>query len=188
MNLEKNSKIAIVITAIFAVLVFIVLGYVLSQHNSIRNDNEKLRGDISHMINTARPKHQQLRQREESLSVMLSAMSRVNDLSTMADTFNSPAANTMQMHILQVAQDHKLAIRNYSPKRTNISLGTLVYNGGSVAFSAHGDFLPILQFMSTLENTLPLCKIMKTSISPEASIGGKLKANFEVFIPNFKQK
>ena len=188
MNLERNSKIAIVITAFFAVLVFIILGYILSRHNSIRNDNEKLSGEIVRTINTTRPKHQQLRQREESLSVMLSAMERVNDLSAMAAAFNSTTANTMQMHILQIAQEHKLAIRNYSPKRTNISLGSLVYNGGSVAFSAHGDFLPILHFMSTLENTIPLCKIMKVSMSPEASIGGKLKANFEVFIPNFKQK
>ena len=188
MLLEKNSKIAILAVTLLIAMIVFILGYTLVKHNNLSDENRRLKTQISRVISANTPKEKELLERQRKMSVMISAMTHINNLSTLAESFISPASNMSQMHILQLARDKKLAIRNYSPKLNNIALGSSVYNGCTILFTAHGDFIPTLEFISELENTLPLCKIVKITMQPEAAVGGKLKTNFKLFLPNFKQK
>lgn len=188
MRLEKNTKIAILSVALLTAMIVFILGYTLAKHNKLSEDNAQLSEKIARVISTNTPKEKKLLERQKKMSVMISAMTHINNMSSLAEAFISPTSNTSQMHILQLARNKKLAIRNYSPKLNNIALGSSVYNGGTILFTAHGDFIPTLEFISELENTLPLCKIVKVTMQPEATVGGKLKTNFKVFLPNFKQK
>lgn len=183
-HLHTNTRIALFFLAmlIIAGLSGLIYSVMLISDGSAKA--RQLDNDISLTIMRNEPEMAKLKKRHSGMDGVVKTVEYLNGALKLADSYTSATANKMQMHILQCAANHKVAIRNYVPKVSSIVIDSHTFKGGEVAFSAHGDFKPIVAFIADLESTLPQCKLQKTILTPDAATGGKLKAAIEIFILN----
>lgn len=186
-NLQKNSKIACAIVIGLFLGMLCLIGYLSSSHHALQQSNESLSGKILDTEQSNTPKELALTKRKNSLQGKTNTVVYIDDLATITQSLTSDTSNNLQKQVLELAGSKSLAIRNYIPGNGNYIVGNKVYNGNLISFSVHGDYKPILQFLASLENSIPLVRVKSVQMIAEVAPGGKIKASVEIFIPNLKK-
>lgn len=180
--IQKNSKMAIALVGATVATLVAIYAYLQFMVSDASQNIENIQAELTRATARVMPQSEQLRSRVSTMRSISAAATRVDKLLQISDELTDTTSNAMQSHILRCASINKLAVRNYVPRVASFTVDKMVYSGAAVSFTIHGDYKPMLNFIAELEDTLPLCKLQKVTISPDAIAGGKLRMTLDIFM------